>query len=172
MCGNNSDINLFQKRVRNTCGRERMLFLVSRRMGFSICVAVVIFGTIMVALTVLPATYESSAKIVVDPPGSEAFSLQVASQSASEPDYIETQALILRSGGVGIEVVRSLNLERNPLVMRKSWFEAAMDKLHMRSLLMVYGSDRGKNLAVDSSHFTTGEMRALEFYNAILFVRH
>jgi capsular exopolysaccharide synthesis family protein len=121
-------------------------------------------------LLLIPASYESTAKVVIDPPGSEAFSLQGTFQNTSEPDYIETQAQILRSGGVGVEVVRALKLDCSPLVIKKSWIEAAIDWLQFNTLLKYFRDNTHNTARVDITHLAPAEMRAFEYVKSHIVV--
>ena len=149
---------------------RKFLNIISRRQRFIINVTALIFVVIAASLLVLPASYESTAKVVVDPPGFETFSLQIASQGISEPDYIETQAQILRSGGVGVAVVRALRLDRSPVIVKKTWLESGIDFLQINALLKSLRRHGDVNAAVDSTHLALAEMRALEYVNTHLVV--
>ena len=96
--------------------------------------------------------------------------LQIASQGISEPDYIETQAQILRSGGVGVAVVRALRLDRSPVIVKKTWLESGIDFLQINALLKSLRRHGDVNAAVDSTHLALAEMRALEYVNTHLVV--
>jgi len=121
-------------------------------------------------LLVSPVSYESTAKLVIEPPGSEAFSLQAGSPGISEPDYIETQAQILRGDSVGVEVVRILRLDRSPLIARKTWPEAFIVLLHVDELFRKLRRDDNVDAVVDNTHLAFGEMRALKFLKRHLVV--
>jgi uncharacterized protein involved in exopolysaccharide biosynthesis/Mrp family chromosome partitioning ATPase len=121
-------------------------------------------------LLVLPVSYESTAKVVIEPPGSEAFSLQAAFPGISEPDYIETQAQILRGDNVGVEVVRVLRLDRSALLAKKTRLEAFIVSLHVDALLRPLRGDENVDAVVDSTHLAPTEMRALEFLKTHLVV--
>src|ERR1035438_7692654 len=144
--------------------------VVSRRIRFITCVAAVIWAIIIAALLVLPVRYESTAKVVIEPPGSEAFSLQAAFPAISEPDYIETQAQILRGDSVGVEVVRALRLDRSALILKKSWLEGFIVSLHIDAVLRPLRGDVNVDGVVDSTHLAATEMRALEFLRTHLVV--
>ena len=76
-----------------------------------------IFG-IAVFLTVVGVTYftrpvyEATARMEIDPSG-ETFSLD-GSSGATDAEYLETQAQVLQSGGVAVDVIRKLHLDQNP----------------------------------------------------------
>lgn len=143
---------------------------ISRQNHFIILVSTALFVSIATGLLILPASYESTARLVVNPPGAEAFSLQSAYQGTSEPDYSETQAQILRSGGVTVEVVRRLRLSCNPLIMKKTLVEAGIDLLRIDALVKGLRRDAPDNMFVDITHLTPTEMRALEFVSTHLVI--
>ncbi len=76
-------------------------------------VAAVVMTTTIVTLLMKPV-YEPEAKIEIDPPGREIFSLETGIDSAGDQEYLETQAQKLRSDEVALGVIRSLGLTRNP----------------------------------------------------------
>jgi uncharacterized protein involved in exopolysaccharide biosynthesis/Mrp family chromosome partitioning ATPase len=161
-----SDINV------NTTNYEWRTFfnVISRQFRLIVVTDVIIFVVFVLLLLLLPASYESTTKVVVDPPGSEAFSLQGTFQGTSEPDYIETQAQILRSGGVGVEVVRALRLDCSPIIMKKSWIETVIDRLQLNTLLMYFRGNSHNKAPVDITHLATAEMRALEYVKSHIVI--
>src|SRR5260370_15631108 len=58
--------------------------------------------------------FEPQARVEVDPPGAEVFSLQGNSNSGTSPDYIETQAQNLQNDELTLEVIRKLHLDQSP----------------------------------------------------------
>ena len=56
--------------------------------------------------------YEATARMEIDPSG-ETFSLD-GSAGATDAEYLETQAQVLQSGGVAVDVIRKLHLDQNP----------------------------------------------------------
>ena len=158
------------KSVCNSYKWSFVFSVITKRLKFVACVAAIIFVIIIASLLVLPVSYESTAKVVVEPPGSEALSLQAASPGVSEPDYIETQAQILRGNSVGVEVVRVLRLDRRPLITKQTWPEAFIVCLHVDALIRLLQRDENVNAVVDSIHLAPAEMRALEFLKKHLVV--
>ena len=67
---------------KSVCNSYKWSFVynvITKRLRFVACVAAIIFVIIIASSLVSPVSYESTAKVVIEPPGSEAFSLQAAS---------------------------------------------------------------------------------------------
>jgi len=73
--------------------------------AFSLCVVVTVL--------LMKPVYQPRARIEVDPPGNELFSLEPGSPSDSIA-YAETQAKNLETDELAIAVIRKLQLDRNP----------------------------------------------------------
>lgn len=86
------------------------------RLGLAFLIVVV---AVTAALTFLSKPiYQPTAKIEVDPPGMEVFSLQSASAGSTDLDrIIETQAQILNSDEIAIKAIRELRLDKNAEVV-------------------------------------------------------
>src|SRR5215470_641688 len=57
--------------------------------------------------------YEPNTRLEIDPPGNEVFSMQASSAAAVDSEYLQTQAQMLKSDQLAMEVIRSLQLDRN-----------------------------------------------------------
>jgi polysaccharide biosynthesis transport protein len=57
--------------------------------------------------------YAPSARLEIEPPGSETFSMQAAGTGSSETQYLETQAQSLQTDDLAITVIRKLGLDKN-----------------------------------------------------------
>lgn len=73
----------------------------------------VLIATAVVTLVMKPV-YEPEAKIELEPPGRETFSLQSGGDGSADADYLETQAQKLQSDELAVRVIRTLHLDRNP----------------------------------------------------------
>jgi succinoglycan biosynthesis transport protein ExoP len=78
--------------------------------AFSLCVVVTVL--------LMKPVYQPTARIEVDPPGNELFSLEPGSPSDSIA-YAETQAKNLETDELAIAVIRKLQLDRNPEFVRR-----------------------------------------------------
>src|SRR5579862_5232365 len=92
---------------------QRILGVMRREWPWSVAFAILVIAGVTLAVFVMKPTYEPTARIEVDPPGAETFSLGVES-SADPADYLETQAKILQSDELAIQVIRKLRLDQNP----------------------------------------------------------
>jgi hypothetical protein len=79
--------------------------------------------TAVVALTVffwLKPEYGPSARLEIDPPGSETFSMQSNVNPPGETQYLEMQAQYLQTDDLAIAVIRKLRLDQNPGFVAKT----------------------------------------------------
>jgi succinoglycan biosynthesis transport protein ExoP len=73
----------------------------------------VMFVVLLLTFLLKPV-YESSARVEIDPPGAEMFSLDSRMGPETGADYIETQARNMQSDALLISVVRQLRLDQVP----------------------------------------------------------
>ncbi len=87
-------------------------------------------GSVMVAvllITILTKpTYTPVARVEIDPPGAELFSLEGRSGPESAPDYLETQARNMQSDQLLISVMQQLQLEQLPEFKKKGLASRAL----------------------------------------------
>jgi capsular exopolysaccharide synthesis family protein len=76
--------------------------------------AAVVFSAVALLTFLTRPTYEPTATVQIDPPGSEVFSMQGNNTSSSPTEYIATQAKNLQSDQLALHVIRALNLAQNP----------------------------------------------------------
>jgi uncharacterized protein involved in exopolysaccharide biosynthesis len=81
--------------------------------------AATIFGAIAIVTYSMTPIYESTARLEIDPPGSEAFSLAIDNPNSNEEDYRDTQSELLRSDELAIVVIRKLHLDHNTAIVGK-----------------------------------------------------
>jgi len=84
--------------------------ILRKHWRLSLAFALLISATFTVITLLTKPVYEPVARMVIDPPGSEVFSLQRSGSDSNESAYVETQAQDLRSDGLAIDVIRRLNL--------------------------------------------------------------
>jgi capsular exopolysaccharide synthesis family protein len=137
---------------------------IRKRKRFIALVAACIFCGVILLCMVVPPTYESTAKIVVDRPGSEAFAFNEVSQGEGEPDDIETQVHVLRSDGLALEVARMLRLEQNRGVIKENRVEKLIDKLQFVFLHWPWQHNESDLTPVrDSATISVAEQHAVEY---------
>ncbi len=142
-----------------------------RQKFFITMIAGLCFVLISAALLLVTPVYESTARVIIDPPGSEAFSLQAVNQGLSEPDYVETQAHVLRSDDLAIDVIRDLKLDSNPFVMKKGLVAKLKETKLVRSILA--SLQRPKTVSPqlrDDTHLSENEVIALQYFSNHLSV--
>jgi succinoglycan biosynthesis transport protein ExoP len=80
----------------------------------SVLFALTVTLTVTVVMFLMHSIYEPEARVEVDPPGGEVFSLDSQHNSSSSSDYLETQSKNLQSAQLALEVVRQLHLDQVP----------------------------------------------------------
>lgn len=78
----------------------------------------VVMLTVTIATLIAKPVYEPSARLEIDPPGSQMFSPDRGSSSIAE--YVETQAQNLQTDALAVMVIRSLRLDKNPDFVKKA----------------------------------------------------
>lgn len=77
--------------------------------AFSLAVLVTIISFL------ITPTYEPIARIRIDPPGTEGFPRRdVPMSEATEQNYVDTEAEILKTDGLALEAIQTLHLDKNP----------------------------------------------------------
>jgi succinoglycan biosynthesis transport protein ExoP len=80
-------------------------------------------GGVMIAVVAVTLfskpVYEPVARLEIDPPGAELFSLEGRSTDGNDAEYIETQVRNLKSDVLAIAIIRNLHLEKNPEFARR-----------------------------------------------------
>jgi succinoglycan biosynthesis transport protein ExoP len=92
----------------------RALFVLRTHWRVSALFAAVVIITVALINFAMTPIYEPEARIEVDPPGSEAFSMQSGSSTTSESEYMETQAQIMGSDALALAVIRKMRLDTSP----------------------------------------------------------
>jgi polysaccharide biosynthesis transport protein len=92
----------------------RVLDILKKHWRISTVFAVVVIATVTVLSLVMKPIYEPQARVEVDPPGAEVFSLQGNNNSGASTDYMETQAQNLQNDELTLEVIRKLHLDQSP----------------------------------------------------------
>lgn len=86
--------------------------------------SVIVFVLLLTFLT--KPVFSPVAKVEIDPPGAELFSLEGRGGPESAPDYLETQARNMQSDQLLISVMRQLQLEQMPEFTRKGLVSRAL----------------------------------------------
>lgn len=92
----------------------KAIAVVRKRWRFAASFAGMAVGIVTLMLFWTKPEYEPSARIEIDPPGTEAFSMEAVGSPPSETQYLETQAQNLQTDDLAIAVIRKLGLDKNP----------------------------------------------------------
>jgi polysaccharide biosynthesis transport protein len=91
---------------------RRSLDILAKHWRLSAIFSIAVFLTVVCVTYFTRPVYEATARMEIDPSG-ETFSLD-GSAGATDAEYLETQAQVLQSGGVAVDVIRKLQLDQNP----------------------------------------------------------
>lgn len=92
----------------------KALTVLRKRWRLAASATAIVFCLIGLIVFWMKPEYEPSARLEIDPPGSETFSMQASGPSLSESQYLETQAQNLQTDDLAIAVIRKLGLANNP----------------------------------------------------------
>lgn len=92
----------------------KAIAVVRKRWRFAGCFAGVAVAVVALVVFSMKPEYEPSARIEIDPPGTEAFSMETVGSPPGETQYLETQAQNLQTDDLAIAVIRKLGLDKNP----------------------------------------------------------
>jgi polysaccharide biosynthesis transport protein len=93
---------------------RRAIDILRKHWRLSTLFALAVAVTVTVATLMMNPVFEPQARVEVDPPGAEVFSLQGNNNSGASADYIETQAQNLQNDELTLEVIRKLHLDQSP----------------------------------------------------------
>ena len=92
----------------------RAIDILKKHWRLSAVFALVVAVSVTVVTLMMKPVFEPQARVEVDPPGAEVFSLQGNNNSGASTDYIETQAQNLQNDELTLEVIRKLHLDQSP----------------------------------------------------------
>jgi succinoglycan biosynthesis transport protein ExoP len=87
--------------------------ILKKHWRLSAAFALVVTMSVTVITLMMKPVFEPQARVEVDPPGAEVFSLQGNNNSGTATDYIETQAQNLQNDELTLEVIRKLRLDQS-----------------------------------------------------------
>ena len=90
----------------------RALRILHKHWRLSATFAASVMSTVLIATVLTKPEYAPSARVEIDPPGAELFSLEDHGSTQAGADYIETQARNMQSDELLVSVIRQLHLDR------------------------------------------------------------
>jgi succinoglycan biosynthesis transport protein ExoP len=101
---------------------EQAMRILRKNGRYAILLAVVLTATITLMALSMKDVYQPVARLQIDPAnGGIKTSQEIEEARITEnPEYMETQAQILRSDGLAVSVIRELHLDSNPTFVGKS----------------------------------------------------
>ena len=107
---------------------HRALDVLRKHWRFSAIFALAVMVTVTAVTFLTTPTYEAVARIEIDPPG-EVFSLD-GGTSTSDAEYLETEAQVLQTDQLAVDVIQKMRLDQNPeLVGRADGEKTANESL-------------------------------------------
>jgi succinoglycan biosynthesis transport protein ExoP len=103
--------------IRNT-NREWQycLRVLQNRWRFAALFGAAIFTVIAIVTYSITPVYDATARLEIEPPGLETFSLATDNSGTRDPFYTDTQAELLKSEALATVVIRKLRLDREAVV--------------------------------------------------------
>jgi capsular exopolysaccharide synthesis family protein len=92
----------------------RALIVLHKNWKLAAVFMIAVFASTALVTLFMKPIYEPEAKIEIDPPGREIFSLQANADGSADAEYLETQAQKLQSDELAVRVIRDLHLDQNP----------------------------------------------------------
>jgi polysaccharide biosynthesis transport protein len=97
----------------------RGLNVLRRHWRLSALFFVIVFLTVVLVTFLQRPIYEPTARIEIEPPGTEIVSLQGGGSGVTDAEYEETQAQNLQSDELGLAIIRALHLDQNTDIVGK-----------------------------------------------------
>jgi capsular exopolysaccharide synthesis family protein len=93
---------------------DRVANVLTKRWKAALGFATATFLCVAVATFFMKPVYEPIARVEVDPPGTEIFSMQGVGPGSGDSEYLQTQAQEMQSDELALNVIRALRLDVNP----------------------------------------------------------
>lgn len=106
---------------------SRALGALQKHWQKSVLFAVAVMSAVLLITIFTKPTYTPVARVEIDPPGAELFSMEGRGGPESAPDYLETQARNMQSDQLLILVMQQLQLERVPEFTKKGLASRILD---------------------------------------------
>jgi polysaccharide biosynthesis transport protein len=97
---------------------RRALSILQKHWRLSAIFGIAVLCTVVAVTYLTRPVYEATARLEIDPSG-EVFSLD-GSSGSTDTEYLETQAQVLQSAGLAVDVIRKLHLDQNEELVRKA----------------------------------------------------
>jgi polysaccharide biosynthesis transport protein len=115
----------------NTNGEwQHYLRVLKNRWRSAALFAAAIFSVVAGITYSITPLYEATAHLEIEPPGLETFSLGTDNSGTRDPDYMDTQAELLKSEALAITVIRKLALDREAIIVGKHISEKTNARLN------------------------------------------
>lgn len=117
-------------RRRSELDWERVVRILQKNWRIAFVFAVSTLVVVTVASLRMKDIYEPVARLEIEPPGSEVFSLKdLLNSQGNDQEYLLTQVQILQSDELALSVIRTLRLDRNPEIVGNKTLQEAADLL-------------------------------------------
>ncbi len=133
----------------------RAVNVLKKHWKLSAVFATAVIATVVTVTFLMKPIYEPVARIEVDPPGTEIFSLQGGNSATTDAEYMETQAQNLQSDALALAVIHRLHLDQSAVFVG--------DLLKKGKV--------GQGVAPDGTRLTPAENAALRSFKSRLNVK-
>lgn len=93
---------------------RRVWDILAKEWRWSALFAAIVTALVTVVTLSMKPVYEPEGQLQIDPPGSEAFSLDTAGGGLVDLEYITTEAQKLQTDDLALATIRALHLDTNP----------------------------------------------------------
>ena len=104
----------------------RALRILQKHWRLSATFAASVMATVLLLTVLTKPEYAPAARVEIDPPGAELFSLEDRGGSQAGADYIETEARNMQSDELLVSVIRQLHLDRIPEFAERDLFTKSL----------------------------------------------
>ncbi len=88
-------------------------YMLRKHWRWSACFAAGVMLVVIAITALTKSVYEPEARLEIDPPGTEVFSLEGRGSDANDAEYVETQVRNLKSDALAIVIIRDNRLDQN-----------------------------------------------------------
>ena len=127
--------------------------ILEKHWRLSAVFAVSVMIAVVLTTVLTKPTYAPVARVEIDPPGDELFSLENRDRSDAGADYLETQARNMRSDELLVSVIRQLQLDRLSEFTQRSFVTRSIGAIFsgMEKVPVWLWGEKGQELSASSS---------------------
>jgi capsular exopolysaccharide synthesis family protein len=154
----------------------QLFSLIARRRRLVLSIIGLVMLSVATITFLMDPEYEATTRLEIDPPNTEQVSLRDSRNvnQQVDPDYLETQAEIIRSEELGLEVIRRLQLDQNPDILGPAGDKNGFVQVALQTILRFLPErEKAPSQSSDTAAgiiLTPAESKALRVYRTRLKV--